>query len=235
MIRLDDLFVHGWKIYQDTEGFCFGTDAILLAAFAAEKRFSRAADLCCGTGILPLLLASYPCARSVFGVEISPQSAELARRSIALNGIEDRVTVVCEDLRYTTLERGRFDLVTANPPYFVPGSGKAPREGVRIGRSEEQCAFSDVAACAARLLKFGGRFCFVHKPERLCEVMQASSSCGLEPKVLRLVCPSAGRSPELILMECKKGAASGLRVEPPFVLYESDGTETEAFRSVHRF
>lgn len=235
MIRLDDLFVHGWKIYQDTDGFCFGTDAILLAAFAAEKRFTHAADLCCGTGILPILLASYDCARSVYGVEISLHSAELARRSVALNGIEDRVKVVCEDLRNTSLESGRFDLVTANPPYFVPGSGKAPRESVRGGRSEETCSFADVAQCASRLLKFGGRFCFVHKPERLCEIVTAASSCGLEPKVLRLICPKVGRSPELLLMECKKGAAPGLKTEAPFYLYESDGSETAAFRAVHRF
>lgn len=235
MIRLDDLFVHGWKIYQDTDGFCFGTDAILLASFAAQKRFSHAVDLCCGTGILPLLLASYDCAKSVCGVEISSHSAQLAQKSVALNGLEDRVSIFCEDLKETTLSNGRFDLVTANPPYFVPGCGKSPREGVLEGRSEASCSFADVVKCASRLLKFGGRFCFVHKPERLCEVMATASSFGLEPKVLRLVYPKAGRAPELILVECKKGAASGLKVEPPFVLYESDGSETLQFREIHRF
>ncbi len=235
MIRLDDLFVHGWKIYQDTDGFCFGTDAILLSAFAAEKRFSHAVDLCCGTGILPLLLASYDCAKHVCGVEISPHSVDLARRSVSLNGIGDRVEILCEDLRSCSLPCGKADLVTANPPYFLPGSGKEPRKEVLIGRQEDLCTFSDVADCASRLLKFGGRFCFVHKPERLCEVLSVASACGLEPKVLRLVYPKADRPPELILVECKKGAASGLKVEPPFVLYESDGGETEMFHAVHRF
>ena len=235
MIRLDDLFVHGWKIYQDTEGFCFGTDAILLAAFAAEKRFTRGVDLCCGTGILPLLLASYPCAQWVCGVELSEKSVELALRSVELNGIGDRVEIRCEDLRNTSLPAGCADLVTANPPYFTPHSGRTAGEALRNCRSEASCTFRDVAESAARLLRFGGRFCFVHKPERMAELMTATVSCGLEPKVLRLVYPKAGRAPELLLMECKKGAAPGLKVEKPFILYDNDGKETDDFSAVHRF
>ena len=235
MIRLDDLFVHGWKIYQDTDEFCFGTDAILLGAFAAEKRFANAADLGCGTGILPLLLASYPCAETVCGVELSRHCADLARQSVACNGIEDRVEIYCEDLRNTSLPAGKFDLVTCNPPYFLPGTGKLSSEKKEPARREETCTFEDIAACAARLLKFGGRFCFVHKPERLCHVMTASSACGLEPKVLRLIYPKADRAPELLLMECKKGAAPGLKTEKPFVLYDDSGRETPAFQAIHRF
>ena len=235
MIRLDDLFVHGWRIYQDTDGFCFGTDAVLLSSFAAEKRFSRAVDLCCGTGILPLLLASYGCAEQVFGVEILPECVELAKRSVALNRIEDRVSVLCEDLRKTSLPAGRFDLVTANPPYFLPGTGKMPRDAVKGARMEDTCTMVDVAVCASRLLKFGGRFCFVYKPERLCEAVSAARSARLEPKVLRMIYPKADRAPELFLMECKKGAAPGLKVDPPFVLYEPDGGETPQFQAVHRF
>jgi len=235
MIRLDDLFVHGWKIYQDTDGFRFGTDAILLGAFAAEKRFSRAVDLCCGTGILPLLLASNSCAEEVFGVEIQEPCVGLARKSVALNGIGDRVTVLCEDLRNTSLPAGRFDLVTANPPYFLPGTGKLSQETVESSRREDFCTFSDVAAAAARLLRFGGRFCFVLKPERLCEAMTVCSGLKLEPKVLRLIYPKADRAPELFLMECKKGAAPGLKPEPPFVLYDESGNETPQFQAIHRF
>ena len=235
MIRLDDLFVHGWKIYQDTDGFCFGTDAILLSAFASEKRFSCAVDLCCGTGILPLLLASCNCAEEVFGVEILPHCADLAERSIALNGIGDRVKILCEDLRKTTLPSGKFDLVTANPPYFLPGTGKKSKETVETSRREENCTFFDVAACASRLLKFGGRFCVVHKPERLSEVLSVCASLRLEPKVLRLIYPRIDRAPELFLLECKKGAACGLKVDSPFVLYESDGSETARFQEIHRY
>lgn len=235
MIRLDDLFVHGWKIYQDTDEFCFGTDAILLGAFAAEKRFAKAVDLGCGTGILPLLLASYPCAEKVCGVELSPRCADLAKQSVAYNGISDRVEIFCEDLRNTALPAGKFDLVTCNPPYFLPGTGKASSEKKESARREETCTFEDIAGCASRLLKFGGRFCFVHKPERLCRVMSAASVCGLEPKVLRLIYPKADRAPELFLMECKKGASAGLKVDKPFVLYDEAGKETSAFQAIHRF
>lgn len=234
MIRLDDLFVHGWKIYQDTDGFCFGTDAILLGSFAGEKVFSTAVDLCCGTGILPLLLASYPCAKEVHGVDVSSSAAELAQRSVALNGIES-VYIHCEDLRKTTLPAGRFDLVTANPPYFLPGTGKTSAPAVESARREEDCTFQDVASCAARLLRYGGRFCFVHKPERLAELLSVCTSLRLEPKVLQLIHPRADRSPELILVECKKGASVGLQVRPPFVLYDENGNETPQYRASHRY
>lgn len=235
MIRLDDLFVHGWKIYQDTDGFCFGTDAILLSSFAAEKRFSTAVDLCCGTGILPLLLAANDCAEKVYGVDISESCTDLAKKSVEFNDLSSRITILCEDLKRTSLPSGKFDLVTANPPYFLPGTGKTARQTVESSRREENCTFSDVVAAASRLLRFGGRFCFVFKPERLTEAMITCSEVKLEPKVLRLIYPKGNKSPELFLMECKKGAAPGLRCEPPFILYDESGKETEQFQSVHRF
>ncbi len=235
MIRLDDLFVHGWKIYQDTDGFCFGTDAILLSSFAAEKRFSSAVDLCCGTGILPLLLAANDCAKQVYGVDISSACTDLAKKSVEFNGLNQKITILCEDLKQTSLPSGKFDLVTANPPYFLPGTGKTARQTVESSRREETCTFSDVAAAASRLLRFGGRFCFVFKPERLTEAMTTCAEVNLEPKVLRLIYPKMDRSPELFLMECKKGAAPGLKCEPPFVLYDESGSETKRFQSVHRF
>ncbi len=235
MIRLDDLFVHGWKIYQDTEGFCFGTDSILLSSFAAQKQFYTAVDLCCGTGILPILLASNPHARKIYGVEISKSCTDLANKSVEWNGLQDRVIILQEDLKQTSLPTGKFDLVTANPPYFLPGTGKPARDGVESSRREGACTFFDVACAAARLLRFGGRFCFVFKPERLAETMTVCSRLQMEPKVLRLVYPKKDKSPELFLMECKKGAAPGLKCDPPFILYDEAGNETEAFRSVHRF
>ncbi len=235
MIRLDDLFVHGWKIYQDTEGFCFGTDAILLSAFASEKIFHSAVDLCCGTGILPLLLAAEDCGETVYGVEISPAAATLAQRSVEYNKIGDKVKILNQDLRQTTLPSAAFDLVTANPPYFLPGTGKPAKDALLSARREEECTFSDVAVAAARLLRFGGRFCFVFKPERLAEAMTVCSSVKLEPKVLRLIYPKVHKAPELFLMECKKGAAPGLKCEPPFVLYDENGDETPQFQATHRF
>ncbi len=235
MIRLDDLFVHGWKIYQDTEGFCFGTDAILLASFAAEKVFHTAVDLCCGTGILPLLLAAEDCAKTIYGVDISVPSADLARRSVEYNNIGEKVKILTEDLRDTSLPAGAFDLVTANPPYFLPGAGKPAKDKVLAARSEAEGNFSDVASAAARLLRYGGRFCFVFKPERLAEAMTVCSSVKLEPKVLRLIYPKVDKAPELFLMECKKGAAPGLKCESPFVLYDENGKETPKFQAIHRF
>lgn len=235
MIRLEDLFVHGWKIYQDTDGFLFGTDAILLASFASEKKFSEAVDLCCGSGIIALLLAAQRCAKKVYGVDVSPGSIDLFEKSVELNGLSRQVFPRCEDLRSLTLPAGCADLVTVNPPYFLPGTGKTSKKDVEAARRETDCTFEDVVSAAVWLLRFGGRFCFVHKPERLSHLLSVCSAAGLEPKVLRLICSRADRSPELILVECKKGAACGLSVDPPFVLYDAQGQETPQFQAVHRY
>lgn len=235
MLRLDDLMTRGWKIWQDTDEFCFGTDAILLASFAAEKRFSLAADLCCGTGIIPFLLADRAEQAQIQGVDRSEHCIALARQSVELNGLTDRLRFFCEDLRNTFLPPGRCDLVTANPPYFRSCSGFRAKERLAACREEETCTFSDVAGCAGKLLRWGGRFCFIQKPERLAEVLSACSAVHLEPKILRLIVSKPGRSPELILVECKKGAQPGLRIDAPFFLYDASGAETEEFRAVHRF
>ena len=233
MLRLDDLCCRGWKIWQDTERFCFGTDAVLLAWFAARKRYLRAVDLGCGNGILPLLLAKND--RAVCsGVEIDPYAVELAQKSVEENGLSARVRIFCEDLLQTSLPAGGWDLVTSNPPYFLPGAGKPARDAVSACRAETSCTFAQITAAAARLLRYGGRFCFIQKPQRLTEVFSVCSAQGLEPKELLLICPRVDREPEWMLAECRKGAAAGLKIHPPLVMYDAQGRRTPAFAAVYQ-
>ena len=232
MLRQDDLMINGWKIWQDTEAFCFGTDAVLLAWFSARKLFHSAMDLGCGNGIIPLLLAEYDCAKQLFGVDRDAAAVALAQKSVFDNGLEARVKIFCGDFRQTTLP-GSVDLITCNPPYFLSGTGKTAKVAVAPCRTEQNGSFADFAAAAARSLRYGGRFCFIQKPERLPELFAACTAYGLEPKELLMVCSRDGRPPEWVLIECRKGGKSGLKVLAPLVLYDACGRETEAFSALH--
>lgn len=232
-IRTDDLG-NGFVIDQDPAAFCFGTDAVLLASFAAEKKYHSAADLGSGNGIIPILLASYDSHACIWGVEIQPEAAALFRRSVEKNSLEHRVRVVEGDLRDSAcLPQGRVDLVTANPPYFAEAAGKAAEGARGIARSECLTETGAFLTAASSLLQTGGRFCMIQRTERLAEIMAAMRDVRLEPKRLRLIYPKIGRSPSLFLAEARKDASVGLCVDPPFFLYDQNGM-TDEFLRVYR-
>lgn len=182
-------------------------------------------DLGAGTGVIGLLLTSRGAGR-VTGIELDPQMAEMAQRSVVWNGLADCVQMLEKDLR--CLEElpqpGEWDLVVSNPPYRPVGRGSVnPREPLANARHEITVTLQDVVSAAGYLLKYRGRFAMVHLPERLVEVLAAMSRAGLEPKRLRLVYPSMDKKPVLLLVEGIKGAHSGLDVLPPLFIYGADG------------
>lgn len=212
-----------YKIYI-TADHSFGTDAVLLADFAARKKTADACDLGTGCGIIPLLLLKDGAAETVCGVEIQPAAAELSRENARLNGIEDKFTVINRDLKELSdvLKSGSFDLVTCNPPYKAPdGGSKNESEAQRIARHEIKCVFSDVAEAAAKLLRFGGRFCVCHRPERMADVIAAMREKKLEPKIFREVIQRNGEEPWLILVEARLGGKPGMRIMPPLYVEEN--------------
>lgn len=194
----------------------FGTDALLLAEFAAPKPNDRAADLCTGCGIIPMLWQCGVPPESTLAIELIPQAAALAERSAA-EFSDGTVSVVCGDIRKTdgVLKRESFTLVTCNPPYFREGSGNARRGSEGVARHDGQCTTEDVMLAASRLLTFGGRLCICQRPERLCDVLCEMRANGLEPKKLRFVSKNEDAEPWLFLAEAKKGGRPGLRVWPP--------------------
>ena len=173
-----------------------------------------------GCGILPVLLLRDSAAAHVTGVEIQPAAAALARRSVARSGLDGRAAVLCAS--WTDLDgllpREGFHLVVCNPPYFPPGSGReSASPAARLARHEQLGTLDEVVAAASRLLRFGGRFCLCHRPERLADVVAALRRRGLEPKRLRTVQGAAASAPWLLLLEAKKGGKPGLRWEPPWL------------------
>ena len=214
------------------------TDSILLADFVRPERAARGVDLGCGSGILALLLLHRARALRMTGLELLPEAAELARENLARNCLEERGEILCGDIRAHRglFPAGGFDLAVANPPYFpVERGALSPDPDRAAARGELTCSLEELCAAAQWLLRTGGSFCLVHKPERLAEVFVSMSGHGLEPKRLRLVCPREGTAPSLVLIEGRRGGKPGLRIEPPLVLTDPEGAESgEIKRIYHR-
>lgn len=232
--RLDELQRNGRRIIQHPGVFCFGMDAVLLAAFAKAYPGERVLDLCTGTGIIPILMESrYPGAFYT-GLELQEESADMAARSVRCNGREEAITIVRGDLRQWEDRAGSWDAVTVNPPYMKAPSGMHnQRQALSIARHEVECTLEDVLRVSARLLKSKGRLYMVHRPLRLAEILERMRYYRLEPKRMQLVYPRIDREPNMVLIEGVRDAAAELRVQPPLIVYQEDGSYTEPVRRIY--
>lgn len=215
----------------------FGTDAFLLADFARPRSGEAACDLCAGCGIIPLLLLrSRHAPASVTAVELLDEPVALMHHTAEANALSQRLIPLQADLRAIrqSLAAGTFSLVTCNPPYFLPGSGFVPPDPQRsAARHETGCSLEEVCAAAAWLLKYGGRFCVCHRPERIVDLLCCMRTAGLEPKRLRLVQQRAASAPWLVLAEGRKGGKPSLTVEPPLIVERPDGTFSDQMLAVY--
>lgn len=225
--RVDDLIIDQLKVIQHEKEFCFSLDAILLSHFATVKPDIKAVDLGTGTGVIALLLAARG-AQHVTGVELSPSMADMAKRSVTLNKLKEKVAIIQGDLCKVKdiLPSDSYDLVVSNPPYRPVGGGYvSPNDKVAQAKHEVTATLNDVVNAARYLLKYRrGRFAMVHLPERMAEILTAMSHAGIEPKRLQLVYSSIAKKPTMLLVEGIRGAKPGLEVLPPLVVYKPDGS-----------
>lgn len=236
--RLDDLERNGYKIIQNEKKFCFGMDAVLLSGFARVKEGEQVLDLGTGTGIIPILLAGKTKGKHFTGLEIQRESADMAKRSVRYNDLEERISIIEGDLREagTLFRAASFDVITCNPPYMTEHHGLInPQQPKAIARHEILCTLEDVLSQAARLLKPGGRFYLVHRPFRLAEIMSGMVRLGLEPKRMRLVYPFVDREPNMVLLEGLRGGKSRITVEKPLIVYREPGVYTEEIYEIYGY
>jgi tRNA1Val (adenine37-N6)-methyltransferase len=236
--RIDDLQRNGYQIIQKQNGFCFGMDAVLLSGFAQVKPGERAVDLGTGTGIIPILLEAKYDGIHYTGLEIQEEVADMARRSVILNHLENKVSIVTGDIKEASRLFGAasFDVVTSNPPYMNDAHGlKNPDLPKAIARHEVLCSLDDVTREAARLLKPGGRFYMVHRPHRLIEIVTALKGYGLEPKRMKMVHPFVDREANMVLIEAVRGGKSMIKVEAPIIVYKEQGVYTDEIYTIYGY
>ena len=236
--RLDELHRNGLMIIQNSEKFCFGMDAVLLSGFANVKVKERAIDLGTGTGIIPILLSAKTKGEHFIGLEIQPESADMAQRSVIYNKLQDKVEIILGDIKDAskTFGASSFDVVTSNPPYMIANHGlKNPDEAKAIARHEIKCTLEDVISQASRLLKPGGRLYLVHRPFRLGEIFPLMTKYKIEPKRMRLVYPYVDAEPNMVLIEGAKGGKPRLTVEKPLIVYEKSGKYTSEIYDIYGY
>ena len=251
--RIDDLERNGLKLIQNSELFCFGMDAVLLSGFANVKKNETAIDLGTGTGIIPILLSAKTEGKHFIGVEIQPEVADMAERSVIINNISDKIEILVGDIKAIAnsrqdaagrmtetktayLDYGTFDVVTCNPPYMKASHGlQNPEDTKAISRHEVLCTLSDVCTAAGRLLRSGGRFYMVHRPLRLPEIITELKKNHLEPKRMKFVHPFIDKEANMVLIEAVKGAGAECRIEKPIIVYEAPGKYTEEIYTIYGY
>lgn len=225
--RVDDLQIQGLELIQNPEGFCFGVDAVFLSDFARVKPGESVLDLGTGNGIIPILLSAKTEGKHFTGLEIQDKTADMARRSVAYNGLEDKVEIVTGDIKEAAelFKPAFFDVITTNPPYMLAEHGlRNPDSSKAIARHEVLCSLDDILRESMKLLQDKGRFYMVHRPFRLTEIMIKMNYYKIEPKRIQFIHPYIDKEPVLVLIEGIRGARSRVTVEPPIVIYEGRKT-----------
>ena len=234
--RLEDLQCGGMMLIQNPRYFMFGIDAVLLANFCRVGSKETVVDLGTGTGVIPVLLCAKTRAKQIYGLEIQKECVDMALRSVRLNGISDRVCIIKGDIKRIRelLPSNTAHVVTSNPPYIKKSAGKLNEsEQISIARHEIACDLNDVMKTAAWLLKPGGRFYMVHRPERLADIMCAAREFRIEPKTIQYVHPYDRKPPILILIEFIKNGEAFLKNLAPLIIYEADGGHTDEVTKIY--
>ena len=236
--RFDELQRNGYRIIQNPAKFCIVMDAVLLSGFARAKRGERVLDLGTGTGIIPILMAAKTEGEHFTGLEIQEESADMARRSVRLNNLENKIDIVTGDIKEagSLFQAASFDAITCNPPYMIGQHGLTnPDAPKAIARHEILCNLDDVVRNAALLLKPGGNFFMIHRPFRLAEIITVMTKYKLEPKRMQLVYPYVDKEPNMVLIEGCRGGRPRMTVEKPLIVYKEPNAYTDEIFEIYGY
>ena len=223
-----------YKIYQDRDSFSYGTDAIFLSDFAKPRGIVM--DLGTGTGIIPIRLTNNNKVKKIYGVEIQETVAEMAKKSIILNNLQDKIEILNMDLKELPkrFPKHSFDCVVSNPPYMKDGGAiKNKDENFAISRHEIYCSLEDIILVSAYLLRPLGKFFLVHRPDRLVDILCLMRQYSIEPKYIKFVQSKINKKPNLLLIEGVKDAKRDLKYYDPLVVYNEDGTYTDEIYKIY--
>lgn len=235
--RIDDLEYKGLKIIQNENGFCFGIDSILLSDFAKEiKSGSTVVDLGTGTGIISLLLCKKTRLKKIIGIEIQKDVYEMAKRSVKLNNLEDKIELINDNIKSLTTILGNniVDVVVTNPPYKKINTGLTNENKMKlISRHEIEANLEDFIKVSSKILKDNGVMYMVHRPDRLVDIIELMRKYKLEPKVLKMVVPKLNKKPNMVLIKGIKNANPFLTVEESLCIYNENGTYTKEVLKIY--
>ena len=235
--RIDDLEFKGYKIIQNKEGFCFGIDAVLLSDFAKNiKKNSKVMDLGTGTGILPILLAGKTELDKIVGVEIQAEVADMAKRSVKINSLENKIQIINESILNLEkiYEKNSFDAIVTNPPYKKINTGiQNESEKKLISRHEITANLEDFIKISRNMLKDKGVFFMVHRPERLADIIYLMRKYKIEPKEIKFVAPNINKEPNLVLIKGIKNAREFLKFDKILYVYKEDGNYTDDILKIY--
>ena len=235
--RIDDLEYEGLKIIQNSKWFCFGIDSVLLSDFAKKiKLNSKVLDIGTGTGIIPILLSKKSKAKKFYAVEIQNDVAEMAKRSIFLNKLEDKIEIINDNIKNINnyLLNNTIDAIVTNPPYKKISTGKTNlEENKLISRHEIECNLEEILKISSKLLKPKGEFYMVHRTERLGEIIYKLKQNKLEPKQIRLIHSNIEKESKMVLIKAVKGGNEFVKVDKPLVIYDKDGNYTQEILKIY--
>ncbi len=235
--RIDDLEFENLKIIQNTTGFCFGIDSVLLSDFAKEvKNGSKVMDIGTGTGIISILLSKKANVEKIYGVEIQQEVANMAERSVKLNNLEDKISIINTNIKdiFDKFEPNTFDVIVTNPPYMKLNTGAKSDEIKKlISRHEVECNLEDIIKISYKLLKSRGEFYMVHRAERIVDILYLMRKYKLEPKKIRFIQSKVNKDPNLLLIKGVKDAGNQLKIERPLVVYNEDGSYTNEILEIY--
>lgn len=236
--RVDELHINDLVIIQDPDKFCFGIDAVLLSDFAKVNGNKEQVvfDIGTGTGIIPILMSAKTSAKKFIAIDIQEDSVEIAKRSVELNNLEDKIEIKCLDVKDVTkhFKKGSVDVVTSNPPYMNKGGGLVNEfDSKAIARHEIFCNLEDVIKCASDLLRYKGKFYMIHRPNRLCDIICTLRKHRLEPKTIRFIQPYEDKEPNIVLIESVKDGGALLKILPNLVVYDKDRNYSEEINKIY--
>lgn len=235
-VRMDEIGFGSLKVLQNPDWFCYGIDAVLLADFAKKKKGARITDLGTGTGIIPLILCHKAAPEKIIGVEVQTAVAELAKKTIEINSLEDRIDILNCNVRVAAEMIGQQtqDVVVSNPPYMAEGGGIECEVWEKaVARHELLGSLEDFIACAGALLKEKGDLYMIHRPNRLVDVVTLCRTYRLEPKWMRFVQPSVGKKPNLFLIHCVKYGRPEVKFLDPLFVYDENGDYTQEIMKIY--